>query len=271
VYIDFLNEIYKDVKNRGYEMQFWSDIILNRIYASTANNNSFDFNNFINLLKGLEDSGIKVVNSSFCSRCDYDKYLSSQVMKEKGVLNPKTKKVSSVEEVKKFFLENKGPIIFKPNTGGRGIGVRKIDSINEISKDLFLSEGSKSPEFIVQDLAKSIVSIDYRVFVYGNKVLFVNSRTLVDGWLGSRSQGSEISLIQELPDGLEEASIKATKAIDAKINSLDIVKTKEGFSIIENNPTPNFNQFYIDSFGFNPIEILVKKIILESSKVIIQK
>ena len=237
--------------------------LLNRVYASTANENSFNFNDFLKKLKEIEENGIKVINSSFCSMCDYSKYVSAKVMEEKGVLTPKTIKVYSRDEVKKFLLNEGESIIFKPDTGGRGAGIHKIDSVEDISKNLFSKEGTKSQEFIIQPLAKSIVPIDYRVLVCRGEVLCTNSRTLIDGWLGSRSQGSKIKLLKEIPDDLKKIAIDATNAIGAEMNSLDIVQTKEGFSIIENNPTPNFNQEYIDSFGFNPVQILVDQLIKE--------
>jgi len=237
--------------------------LLNRVYASTANENSFNFNDFLKKLKEIEENGIKVINSSFCSMCDYSKYVSAKVMEEKGVLTPKTIKVYSRDEVKKFLLNEGESIIFKPDTGGRGSGIHKIDSVEDISKNLFSKEGTKSQEFIIQPLAKSIVPIDYRVLVCRGEVLCTNSRTLIDGWLGSRSQGSKIKLLKEIPDDLKKIAIDATNAIGAEMNSLDIVQTKEGFSIIENNPTPNFNQEYIDSFGFNPVQILVDQLIKE--------
>ncbi len=235
-------------------------LILNRIYASTANENQFDFKEFIEKLEEIEKAGIKVINSSFCSMCDYSKHFAAQAMEKQNILTPKTIKVSSLEEIKKFLSEE-NPIIFKPDTGGRGASIYKIDSIEKIPEDIFSQKDTKSQDFIIQPLAKSIIPIDYRIFVCGEYVLCVNARTLVNGWLGSRSQGSEISLLDEFPKELKEIAIKATKTIDAEINSLDIVQTNKGFSIIENNPTPNFNQNYVDSFGFNPIEILVNHLI----------
>ena len=245
--------------------------ILNRVYASTANENAFDFGNFIKKLKKIEAKGIKVINSSFCSMCDYSKYFSAKVMEENNILTPKTRRVFFRKEVEKFLLGEGKSIIFKPDTGGRGAGIHKIDSIENIPKDLLSEKETKSQNFIVQSLAKSIVPVDYRVLVCDGEVLCANSRTLVDGWLGSRSQGSEIELLKDFPQELKEIAIDATNVIGAEINSLDIVKTEEGFSVIENNPTPNFNQVYVDSFGFNPVEILVDQLIKKYLQIQMQR
>ena len=257
--IDFVES--KEVSNKDFS-QF--DFVLNRVYASVANENNFNFDNFNNFLEKIEKKS-NLINSSLASSYDYDKYLSSVTMHSKGVLNPLTEKVSDLEQVKEFYLKNPPSIIFKPSTGGRGSGIFKINSLEEVGSYLFDKGNTKSNEYIVQELAKSIEPVDYRVFVHGNEILFGNTRTLVDGWLGSRSKGSKIEVLKDYPEGLEEIAIKATKAIGAKINSLDIVKTNKGYSIIENNPTPSFNQSYVEIFGFNPVEKILDKM-LEDGK-----
>jgi RimK family alpha-L-glutamate ligase len=237
------------------------DVVFNRIYASVANENDFSFSDHIDKLKMIEGAGVKLINSSFASVCDYDKYVSSMTMTEAGVLNPTTEKVSTVEEIREFMVKHNVPVIVKPNTGGRGLDIMKFDNESDVPDDLFSNVKSHSNDFIVQTLAKSSESKDYRVFVLGDDVLFANTRTLVDGWLGSRSQGSKIEVINEVEEDLVSFCVKATKSIKSEMNSLDIVKTEEGFSVIENNPTPNFNEQYVEMFGFNPVEKIVDRIL----------
>ena len=239
------------------------DLILNRVYASIANENNFDFRKYISLLRKIEEEGLRLVNSSFASVCDYDKYISSQTMHKKQILNPLTEKVSSVKEIRSFISNNNGSVIVKPNTGGRGMDIMKFDTSLDVRDGLFDNLKSYSEDFIVQTLSKSIEPWDYRIFVCGEDILFANTRTLVDGWLGSRSKGSKIKVIQNLPEDLKKVAISATKAIGAEINSLDIVNTDEGYSVIENNPTPNFNSQYVEIFGFNPVEKIVDMLIGE--------
>ena len=237
------------------------DLVLNRIYASVANENDFGFEKHIENLKKLEESGVRLINSSFASICDYDKYVSSETMREKGVLNPVTEKISSVEEIRTFIEKHDSPVIVKPNTGGRGLDIAKFENSSEVPDDLFENVKSHSDDFIVQTLAKSTEACDYRIFVIGEDVLFANTRTLVDGWLGSRSQGSKIEVVDNLDEELRQFVVDATKSIKAEMNALDIVKTKDGYSVIENNPTPNFNEEYLEMFGFNPVEKLVDKLV----------
>jgi len=247
--IDFIES--KEVSNIDFSKY---DFVFNRVYASVANENDFDFKEFNNIMKDIESRFNNFINSSLASACDYDKYLSSKVMREKGILNPLTEKVSNLNQIKNFYLKNGHSIIFKPNTGGRGVNVIKIDSLKQIKEGLFDKNFTKTKDYIVQEMAEAVEPIDYRIFVYCDKILFGNTRTLVDGWLGSRSKGSKIKILENYPKELEEIAVGATKAIGARINSLDIVKTKKGYSIIENNLTPNFNQSYVEMFGFNPVE-----------------
>lgn len=251
---------YMDFDKRDFSVY---DLVLNRIYASVANENNFNFEKHVGNLEKLEKLGVKLINSSFASVCDYDKYVSSETMRKEGILNPITEKISNVEEIRAFIEKYDSPVIVKPNTGGRGLDIAKFEDSSEVPDNLFENVKSHSDDFIVQTLAKSTEACDYRIFVIGEEVLFANTRTLVDGWLGSRSQGSKIEVVETINEDLRKFAVDATKSIKAEMNALDIVKTKDGYSVIENNPTPNFNEQYLEMFGFNPVEKLVEKLVEE--------
>lgn len=238
------------------------DVVLNRIYASVANKDQeFHFDKLTTFIQNVEHQGVSVINSSLASKVDYDKFLAYQIMQMNGVRTPKTYVLSSVEETVDFVKNGLGlPFIRKPSLAGRGRGIVKIDNLSEITDELISTQGYPGAT-LAQVFAESSLSFDYRVCVCSSEILFANTRTLVDGWLGSRSSGSKIKVLKKVPRPVLDLALKASKTIDSYINSLDIVMTSEGPIVIENNPTPNFNIGYIDLFGFNPVDRIVDMIV----------
>jgi RimK family alpha-L-glutamate ligase len=247
-----------------------ADLVLNRIYASVANRDYPIIAKTLDLLKTLEKKGIKCLNSHKASFFDYNKFESSNIMKEANVLNPETFFIDDNSDIKKIIKKLSFPIIVKRNTGGRGKDLAKCDTEKEVFDAIKnIKEGANyNGGTILQEFLEPVENNDYRVWIIGGKLTFHHKRSLIavkdneKPWLASRSLGSKILLGEEkLPIEIEELAIKSTKAIKADLNVLDIIKTKKGYAVIENNPTPNLRPEYVEVIGFNPVEFLYKQII----------
>ena len=162
-----------------------------------------------------------------------------------------------------FLLKKYG---FETVGGGLDINLwpkEVFDAIKNIKEGANYNGGT-----ILQEFLEPVENNDYRVWIIGGKLTFHHKRSLIavkdneKPWLASRSLGSKILLGEEkLPIEIEELAIKSTKAIKADLNVLDIIKTKKGYAVIENNPTPNLRPEYVEVIGFNPVEFLYKQII----------
>ena len=152
------------------------------------------------------------------------------------------------------------PAIRKPSLGGIGRGVTKIDDDVALEEISYLTAGC-SGYVLLQEFVKSRVPFDYRVCICGDEVLAAHTRTLVDGWLGSRSSGSQTAITWQLPMDVEDLCLRASQAIDAYLNCLDVVISEKGPVVIENNSTPNFCDDYPKMYRFDPIERIVQKIL----------
>lgn len=222
------------------------DIILNRVMPSIARRDkNFDLINYIVDIMSLDKKTV-LINSPIASIADCNKKFSSKRMKQAGISTPK------IYEIEKI----KYPVVIKPVMSGRCVGLKKCNDEKE------LREMESFSGYILQEYVKSTLPFDYRICVCDGEILFGFTRTLIDGWMGAVSKGSKTKKLtsQDLPPSVKDLAIAATKSIDAIINGIDIIMTKDGPTVIENNPTPNFSKPYINMLGFNPVEKIMDRI-----------
>jgi RimK family alpha-L-glutamate ligase len=242
-----------DVRKTNLEYLSKKDLILNRVFASVANRDYKDNLKTLDYLEKLEEKGTRCVNSFFTTLCDYNKYFSSKVMKDNGVINPETFLVqneSHLVKAKNFFKEygekRNQPVVFKRNMGGRGKEIFLISNKKELEKKVLESLSNKdyNAGYILQEFIKSDLPYDYRISVIGEKIVYSMTRSFIDSgdgnsWISSMTLGSKETLV-DAPEKVKEAAIKATKSIGAFFNDVDIIVKDDVPYIIENNPTPNF-------------------------------
>ncbi len=243
-----------DIREQGIERILEKcDLVLNRVYASVANRDYSSIPKTLELLKSLEQKGIICINSYKTSLFDYNKYESFLKMKEEGLPTPETiliENEENLEEKTKEICERlKFPLIIKRNIGGRGKDISRITTYEDALKNLKEKFKNAKKEgygggFIAQKFIKSSRNHDCRIGVINGNVEFSYSRSLIslnseDAWLASCTNGSVEGIYNaEKPE--KEISLKASKKIGSEFNELDIMFTKKGPVIIENNPTPNY-------------------------------
>lgn len=250
------------------------NIVLNRVYASVANR---DFKSIIKtllLLKKLEEQGIYCINSFATSVYDYSKFDSYKIMRGNNLPTPKTLLIKSKKEINGFsklvLKELTFPMIIKRNTGGRGKDISKVDSKEKLKKELLKKFESAKEEnylggFVVQEFIRSVFPHDFRVSIVNKKIIYSMSRTFIcddkknEKWLASMTRGSTAKIVK-LSKEIEEVSLKATEAIGAFFNDVDIIIGKKGPYIIENNPTPNFAKRKVKS---NKEKVVIEKVVNE--------
>ncbi len=224
--------------NDGY------NIWMNRIYPSEASESVI--NKGLNVVSWLSKENCNTINPLTACAADYDKFFAFECMKQFGVPTPRTEKITSERGAKYYVAEFSFPLIVKRNTGGKGIGVQKIDNLKKLEEVLNDKEILYG-KYLIQEFIKPSRNHDIRVGVIDGKPLISYGRTLVskngDGksWMGSCNHGSKI-----IPyDALEEErnlAVLASKAIGANLNEVDIQITKNGPVVIENNPTPGYDE-----------------------------
>ncbi len=235
---DFSIPEIEELTNKGYSV--W----MNRVYPSESRRETIAKG--LTLVSWLGSRNYLTINPMTACACDYDKNFAYELMRKYEVPTPKTKLLNSEDNLEGILDEFKFPLIFKKNTGGKGIGVRKLDSVEELKKVLNLDDVF-SGKYLIQEFAKPIADYDIRIGVIDGEPLIHYARTLVDrenqgiSWLGSCNHGSKI--IDYVPSEEEKRlAVLSTKAIGAKLNEVDMQLTENGPVIIENNPTPGYDE-----------------------------
>ena len=237
------------------------DTVLNRVYASVANRNWRDNVRALALLERLEEQGIRCVNSHACTVADYYKHRAARVMHEAGVATAPSILIEQMsdyhrqaEEVARWGY----PLVIKRNMGGRAFDICKAADETEARDRL---EHLFSPGYlegyaggiIIQPYLQSVRPYDMRILVVANEPVYGLSRSLVamrpgEGpWLGSSQWGSKLSPYEASEQEIDIAK-RASAAIDAVVNEVDLLETDEGYVVMENNPTPSYreNSTYLD-------------------------
>ena len=276
-------KIYEILRSEGYVVEY-ADIrdissrsiltknpklVLNRVYASVGNRDYLILDKNINLICELRKAGINVINSYAATLSDYSKYHAYQLMAAACIPTPRTilfEDKTALNEIIPFL--GGFPIIVKRDTGGRGVDLKKCSSLAEVADAIAKIHSSNDYKggIILQEFVESSRAYDYRVCVVGNRLAYVHGRTLIstDGeraWLASASLGSTNIPIKKVSEKLKDIALTTSKTLEADLNTLDIIETKAGFVVIENNLTPQLSEEWEKQLGFSPTEKFVRLVI----------
>ena len=125
-------------------------------------------------LASLENAGVRVVNGYEAFQIEISKALQAALFASLGVKFPKTRVVNAVEKVIAAAENLTFPVIVKPNIGGRGAGIVKFDSPEELQtavdeKTIDLGIDSTA---LVQEFAPKAGGSIQRIETLGGKFLY---------------------------------------------------------------------------------------------------
>ncbi len=100
-------------------------------------------------IEALEASGVPVLNGSRAFRFELSKAVQSRVMAREGIDYPRTLAFNSVEALRARASEIGFPAIFKPNQGGSGARMFKVESIDEVEEILAADPGLWAPDYVL--------------------------------------------------------------------------------------------------------------------------
>src|SRR5262245_31633344 len=108
------------------------DLVFNRMSASAyLRGNASAIFYARALLANLERAGVRVINGYEAYQYEISKALQLSLFRSLGLKAPKTRVVNSLEQID-AKADLTFPIIVKPNIGGRGAGIVKFDSWDEL-------------------------------------------------------------------------------------------------------------------------------------------
>ena len=160
-------------------------IFFSRMSASNYTRNHLHSNQSSNLiLTWLENHNRRVINGTNVLKIEFSKVLQQLLLKQSGFKTPKTIVAVGINKIKEAASNlNVYPMIIKPNQGGKGFGVKLINTMNELDKMLEdnLINSSKDDTWLLQEKISTNEEFITRMefiggnFIYSLKVFSKNS------------------------------------------------------------------------------------------------
>ena len=150
-------------------------VFFNRMSASASyrgNGNAIFYTRY--LLEHLERKGVRVINGARSFAIETSKALQLSLLDSLGVLHPKTAVVNSPAQALLAAEEFVFPIVVKPNIGGRGSGIVRFDSTDELKQafaENLLDFGPDSTALVQEFITKRDGCI-HRIETLGGKFLY---------------------------------------------------------------------------------------------------
>ena len=199
---------------------------------------------WVDIIKGLEDKGFKVIPSiktwDICS----SKYYCDQLFKQNNLRSPITVPITYSDDSERAIKEGglKFPLILKSSSGSQtGVGVIIMESMKSLHPTVqMLSFLQPYVDLLVQEYIK--IDYDIRVLVVNGEVLASMRRNVMDDDIRSNaSLGAKTETI-ELTEIEKETAIKVAELVDGDLVGVDLLpakdRQKEQPYILEVNATP---------------------------------
>lgn len=203
------------------------------------------FDKDVNLAKLLEKAGYRCVNNAFVIETCDDKAKTYLALKDKFLM-PKTilapfcydgVSYSSLNFLKEIGEELAYPLIVKENKGSFGEQVYLVDNLNELEN---LVIKFNHCQFLMQELIKSSLGKDLRVYVVGGKAVAYALRHNENDFRSNFATGGKMFKFQVDKKYIECAEGVA-KTLGADFCGVDLLFGKDGPIVCEVNSNAQFN------------------------------
>lgn len=214
------------------------------------------FNNRIWSVMAMEQNGTCVINEVVSWLYASDKFASLSALAKRGLPVPKT---FVSEDMFGAYNAAKGmkEVVVKRLTGSMGVGVFRTGD-PDFAMHVFSSLTSMNKPIYVQKYLDKKGGGDYRVIVIGGRVIGTEFRKGKD-WKSNIAQGGK-ALPAKADAEMAELAIKAAGILKLDHAGIDIADTKEGYFILEANPTYSWQGFK-KATKINVADVLVKHLI----------
>lgn len=276
VKIDAANDFYDPEKLAEYPLVF------NRMSASAylrGNGNAIFY--IRGLLASLEQKGVRVVNGYEAFQIEISKALQAALFASLGAKFPKTRIVNAVGKIVEAAHDLTFPVVIKPNIGGRGAGIVKFDSLEELQTAVeqnLIDLGIDSTALVQEFATKKGGSIQRLEtlngkFLYGLKI-FPQGENFnlcpAEVCLTENSSSAEICLVDAPKTGLKIESFtppakiietveRIVKAAKIDVGGVEyLIDDRTGDALFYDiNALSNFVADAENLIGFDPHENLV--------------
>lgn len=189
----------------------------------------------------FESLGKLVVNKSTVASLCEDKFLTSLILYKHKVNTPKFAMAFDLAEVQKAIKVLGGyPVVIKPPLGSWGRLLAKVNDIDALEAILEHKQVLGTPPhgaFYLQAYVDK-KGIDIRAFVIdGDVVCAIGRRS--EHWITNTARGGKAENYTVTTD-LKKICKKASDAVGGGILAIDLMETKDGYTVNEINHTMEF-------------------------------
>jgi gamma-F420-2:alpha-L-glutamate ligase len=182
----------------------------------------------------LESLDIRVINSTRSMFNSRNKAVTARLLVKNNVSTPKFlySKEKNYGFIHDYFDGKK--FVMKENEGSQGKGVYLIENEEDYNKVYRMNQ-----EYFYQEFIEFSRGMDIRSYVLGDKVLGCVKRVSDTGFKSNYSLGGSVKSY-ELNESIKEISLKAAKALGLDFCGIDLLFTRESFTVCEVNGNAGF-------------------------------
>ncbi|HEX6104209.1 MAG TPA: RimK family alpha-L-glutamate ligase [Gemmatimonadales bacterium] len=193
----------------------------------------------VNALHGLEDRGVRVVNSAGTIERTVDKFWTSSLLEQCGLPTPETVVCESFEEAMQAY-RRMGDVVVKPLFGSMGLGMVRVTE-EELAWRVFRAiEEIRGVYYLQRTVAHE--GRDIRVLVVGGRVLGAIERRS-RSWRTNLARGGTARAIDIQPEW-SVLALRAAAAVGAEYAGVDLLpEGGDAVYVLEVNGIPGWEGF----------------------------
>lgn len=191
----------------------------------------------MNALARLELQGVAVVNSPRSLEAAVDKYLTTALLDQAGLVTPRTYVCQSATDAMRAFSFLGGDVVLKPIFGSEGRGIARLQDEAMAERAFRMVEQLGGVLYVQEFIAHE--GFDIRLFVVGRRVLGIRRRNPLD-WRTNCSRGATAEPVEVTPD-LADVAQRAVAAVGAGVAGVDLLVGRDGTQyVVEVNAVPGW-------------------------------
>jgi RimK family alpha-L-glutamate ligase len=190
----------------------------------------------VDALHRLEDRGIRVVNSPRAIERTVDKFWTSTLLEQCGILTPETVVCDDPEEAIAAY-RRLGDVIVKPLFGSMGLGMVRVCDEEMAFRVFRTIEQIRGVYYLQRTVDHD--GTDMRAFVLGGRVIAAIERR-ASGWRTNLARGGTARSLS-LGEQLSALAVRAAAAVGADYAGVDLLTGRDGITyVLEVNGIPGW-------------------------------
>lgn len=247
----------------------------------------------LELLDYLEGRGAKVLNGARAFRLELSKSSQIRIMRDLGIDCPRSVAFNSVDSLNSHVegaLPFSFPAILKPNQGGSGARMYRVDSLQQLRSLLDRNPDLWEPdpvmllqeELLPRDARKGIVRLEYLggKFLYAMRVVTNGAFNLCPSETCNPESGPansvcsvpstasppEFFAFPEVPDEAVKIGEELMNAAGLDVGAVEYLETQDDRRVFYDiNANSNLRRPIGEAFGFDPFEKVVDFLLAEAA------